>query len=102
MSPPLKPIWTQKNETATGVRQRMETLMGWAIRLVQDSAANPLKKPAFEFLMLTAFRSGEVRQANWEEILWHKRTWGIPAIKRKLPGYTGSLYLTGHGNPDFC
>ena len=33
--------------------------------------------------MLTAARSGEVRNANWGEILWHRRTWEIPAIKMK-------------------
>ena len=57
----------------------------WAGRsgLVRESNANLLTKLAFEFLVLTAARSGEVRHANWEEILWRRRTWQIPAIKMK-------------------
>ena len=101
----LEPIWTDKNETANRVKQRIGTVMdwavqhghctynpagkalltalppvrreerhhpalpyehvGWAIGLVRESTANLLTKLAFEFLVLTAVRSGEVRQANW-------------------------------------
>ena len=57
--------------------------VGWAVGLVRESNANLLTKLAFEFLVLTAARSGEVRHANWEEILWQRRTWQIPAIKMK-------------------
>ena len=42
--------------------------VGWAIGLVRESTANLLTKLAFEFLVLTAVRSGEVRKANWGEI----------------------------------
>ena len=38
---------------------------------------------AFEFLVLTAARSGEVRGANWSEIRWDARTWEIPAYRMK-------------------
>ena len=119
----LEPIWTAKNETASRVRQRMETIMdwavthgycldnpagkallkvlprvnkepkhhpalpynqvGWAIAQVRESTANLLTKLAFEFLVLAAARSGEVRNANWGEIRWDRRTWEIPAIKMK-------------------
>ena len=57
--------------------------VGWAIAQVRESTANLLTKLAFEFLVLTAARSGEVRKANWGEIRWDKRTWEIPAIKMK-------------------
>ena len=97
----LSPIWTTKPETASRVRQRMETVMDWAVaqghrldnpagrsllkvlpktqRLkehhralpyaqvpgavekVRESAAGRSTKLAFEFLVLTAARSGEVR-----------------------------------------
>ena len=50
---------------------------------MRESTANLLTKLAFEFLVLTAARSGEVRKANWGEIRWDKRTWEIPAIKMK-------------------
>ena len=33
--------------------------------------------------MLTAARSGEVRKANWGEILWDRGTWEISHIKMK-------------------
>ena len=119
----LEPIWTVKNETATRVKQRIGTVMDWAVQhgyrlynpagkglltalptvrqeeghfpalpyelvpwalgLVRESTANLLTKLAFEFLVLTAARSGEVRNANWGEILWHRPTWEIPAIKMK-------------------
>ena len=119
----LEPVWTVRNETATRVKQRIGTVMDWAIQhgyrlynpagkglltalptvrkedghfpalpyervpwavgLVRESTANLLTKLAFEFLVLTAARSGEVRNANWGEILWHRRTWEIPAIKMK-------------------
>ena len=119
----LEPIWTVKNETANRVKQRIGTVMdwavqrgycsynpagkalltalppvrreerhhpalpyqhvGWAIGLVRESTANLLTKLAFEFLVLTAVRSGEVRKAIWGEIQWERNTWEIPAIKMK-------------------
>ncbi len=57
--------------------------VSWAIKKVRDSTANQLTKLAFEFLVLTAARSGEVRNANWGETLWDRRTWEISAIKMK-------------------
>ena len=57
--------------------------VGWAVGLVRESTANLLTKLAFEFLVLTAARSGEVRHADWGEILWHRQTWEIPAVKMK-------------------
>ena len=119
----LTPIWTTKPETASRVRQRMETVMDWAVtqgyRLdnpagrsllkvlppakgpkehhralpyaqvpgavtrVRDSTAEAPTKLAFEFLVLTAGRSGEVREAEWGEIDWEAATWEIPAARMK-------------------
>lgn len=39
-----------------------------AITTIQASAAYPTTVRAFEFLVLTAARSGEVRGARWSEI----------------------------------
>ena len=104
----LTPIWTDKHETASRVRQRVETVFDWAIahgwRLdnpagkavlrvlprmsklkshhrslpyqqvpnalgqVRESTADPLTRLSFEFLVLTAARSGEVRMSTWSEI----------------------------------
>ena len=121
----LEPIWSEKHETASRVRQRMETVLdwviakgyrtntenpadkallkvlpkvrreqkhhpaldyskvGWAIARVHHSNSNLLTKLAFEFLVLTAARTDEVRSANWGEILWERRTWEISAAKMK-------------------
>ncbi len=104
----LSPIWTEKPETAARVRQRIGTVMKWAvaqgwrqdnpalsitealpkrdksqqehrkalsyadvancIAAVQASGAGIATKLAFEFLVLTATRSGEARGALWDEI----------------------------------
>ena len=110
-------------ETARRVRQRVETILDWAIvqgyrtdnppgksilrvlprvrrikqRLpavlyhdvpsvltkVRQSTANPATKLAFEFLVLTAARSGEVRSATWAEIDWNDQSWTVPAARMK-------------------
>ena len=57
--------------------------VGWALAKVRGSTSNQLTKLAFEFLVLTAARSGEVRKASWGDILWERRTWEIPHIKMK-------------------
>ena len=119
----LSPIWTSNPETARRVRQRMETVMDWAVthgyRLdnpagrsllkvlpsvkwlkehrqalpyvqvpgavarVRESTADAPTKLAFEFLVLTASRSGEVRTAEWSEIVWEAATWEVPAARMK-------------------
>ena len=40
-------------------------------------------KSAFEFLVLTAVRSGEVRGADWSEVDLEARTWTIPRGRMK-------------------
>lgn len=120
----LDPIWTEKPETASRVRQRMEAVLDWAaarghrppenpagkhilkalpnvkrlrehhralpyaavpatIRRVRLSNARPLTRLCFELLVLTASRSGEVREAQWSEIDWNSRTWTVPAERMK-------------------
>ena len=119
----LTPIWSSKSETASRVRQRMETVFDWAVvqgwRLdnpasrsllkvlpklpkvknhhpalpygevpaalgqVRESTADLVTKLSFEFLVLTAARSSEVRLAEWSEIDWESRTWTVPASRMK-------------------
>ena len=57
--------------------------VGAALRKVMESSAWPATKLAFEFLTLTAARSGEVRLATWIEISFEKATWFIPAERMK-------------------
>ena len=119
----LLPIWNDRHETARRVRQRIGTVMKWAvaqglrqdnpagdaigaalpknggiqrhhqalphaevagaIETVYRSGASASAKLAFEFLVLTACRSGEVRLANWDEIDIDASEWTIPAERMK-------------------
>ena len=118
----LAPIWMSLNDTAQRVRQRVGTIMKWAIAqryrtdnpaeavvgalprmrrskahyaalphgdvaaaidLVRGSSAFLGTRLAFEFLVLTATRSGEVRPARWPEIDFEKARWTVPADRMK-------------------
>ena len=119
----LTPIWTTKSETASRVRQRIETVLDWAVaqgyrtdnpagraiakvlprlprvkehhaalpdadvaaalQQVQESAATPATRLSFEFLVLTAARSSEVRLASWQEMDEESATWTVPASRMK-------------------
>jgi integrase len=130
----LSPIWTVKPETARRVRQRIGTVMKWAvaqgwrqdnpaeniaqalpkakkapahrkalpytevfacIEAIQASGAGASTKLALEFLVLTACRSSEIREARWEEFNFHgadgatratratRATWVVPAARMK-------------------
>ena len=54
-----------------------------AIEKVRASNSGPVVKLAFEFLVLTATRSGEVRGAVWTEIDREEGVWTIPAPRTK-------------------
>ena len=119
----LLPVWHSKYETARRVRQRISTVMKWAIAeghradnpagevltavlprkgtgvrhhralphkevagaiaAVRGSGAGMSTRLAFEFLVLTAARSGEVRLATWAEIDLDAYEWCIPGERMK-------------------
>ena len=118
----LSPIWHVKAATAREVRQRIRSVLEWAIALdlrndnpcdrvlpvlgpqndivthrlalphrdvaaaietVRDGSAQPAVKLAFEFLVLTAARSAEVRLATWDEMDTAGRAWTVPALRMK-------------------
>ena len=54
-----------------------------AMAKVRHSEAGPTTRLAFEFLVLTAARSGEVRLAEWNEVDFEKATWTVPAERMK-------------------
>ncbi|MDE2928320.1 MAG: integrase arm-type DNA-binding domain-containing protein [Acidobacteriota bacterium] len=54
-----------------------------AVRRVRSSNAAPVSMLAFEFLVLTAARWGEVRWAEWSEIDPAQRTWTVPGTRMK-------------------
>ena len=57
--------------------------VGAALARVRASEAWPATKLAFEFLVLTACRSGEVRGARWREVNFGERLWVIPPERMK-------------------
>ena len=54
-----------------------------AVGRVRVSGAYPTTKLAFELLVLTATRSGEVRRARWEEFDLDATVWTIPGERTK-------------------
>jgi integrase len=50
------------------------------VRSLQTPATSPAMRLLFEFLILTAARSGEARGALWSEIDPDQRTWTIPGL----------------------
>ena len=54
-----------------------------AIRTVRASTASTAVRLAFEFLVLTAARWGEVRWAEWAEIDRDEAVWTVPARRTK-------------------
>ena len=83
-----------------GVRPRHHPTLPYAevagaIATVRRSGANPETVLAFEFLVLTACRSGEVRGAPWEEMDLAGREWRIPAERMKTDREHRVLLSTG-------
>ena len=54
-----------------------------AVAKVRASGAWPATKLLFEFIILTAARSGEARLATWDEIDLARRVWTVPAERMK-------------------
>lgn len=57
--------------------------VGGAIAKIRNSDAGITTKLAFEFLVLTATRSSETREAVWSEFDLEKGVWTIPAARMK-------------------
>ena len=57
--------------------------VGAAIEKVRAAKADEVDALAFEFMVLTAARSGEVRGAAWTEIGRNEGVWTIPAPRTK-------------------
>ena len=120
----LTPIWHKKAVTARRVRQRISTVMKWAvakgfrqdnpcgetigavlpkqngkgerhhpalphgevggaIEAVRASGTGAVVKLAFEFLILTAARSGEIRHMTWSEVDMDAAIWTVPDERMK-------------------
>jgi integrase len=106
----LAPIWNEKQETASRVKQRVERIIEWVkagrpmpkgkrTEIVKHHKAMPIDElPAFiaklrerdsisaralEFTILTATRTNEAIGAAWSEIDLKAKTWTIPAARMK-------------------
>ena len=58
-------------------------LVPGTVAQIHGSTADPATKLAFKFLILTASRAGEVRNAVWDEIDLESKTWVIPPGRMK-------------------
>ena len=58
--------------------------VGAAVEQIRASGAYRATVLAFEFLILTASRSGEVRGARWGEFDFESATWTVPATRMKM------------------
>ncbi len=57
--------------------------IGKAIEAVENCRASESLKLLWRFLVLTAVRGGEARQATWNEINFDERLWHVPASRMK-------------------
>ena len=84
---PAGPAISEVLPKAKNGKKHMKSLphgeVGSCIQKVRESQAAETTKLAFEFLVLTATRSGEVRFATWKEIDLKKAVWTIPAERMK-------------------
>ena len=58
--------------------------MGDALAAIRKAAGHANPKLGLEYLILTAARAGEVRQATWDEIDFAARAWTVPASHMKM------------------
>ena len=54
-----------------------------ALQKVRESTADTITKLAYQFVVLTAGRAGEIRGAVWSEIDWESAVWEIPGERMK-------------------
>ena len=54
-----------------------------ALQTIRDTAAHWSTKAAIELLVLTACRSGEIREATWDEVSLETGVWTIPPQRMK-------------------
>ena len=79
----IGPILGRRRHVATHMRALPHGAVAAAVGAVRASRTRPVVKLAFELLVLTAARSGEVRGAHWTELNLADRVWTIPAMRMK-------------------
>ncbi len=79
----IGPVLGPQHDVTEHMRALPHGEVAAAIRTVQAATAPEVAKLAFEFLVLTAARWGEVRWAEWEEIDRDAGVWTVPARRMK-------------------
>ena len=79
----LGPVLGPQQDLVQHMRALPHAEVAAAIRTVWASGATTAVKLAFEFLVLTAARSGEVRGARWAEVDLRAGVWAIPGTRMK-------------------
>ena len=79
----LGPVLGKQNEVVRHMRALPHRDVAAAITAVRASDAAEAVKLAFEFLVLTAARWGEVRGARWAEMDTTDHVWTVPAARMK-------------------
>ena len=79
----LGPVLGKQNEVVRHMRALPHRNVASAVATVRASGAAESVKLAFEFLVLTAARWGEVRGARWDEMDTTAHVWTIPATRMK-------------------
>ena len=79
----IGPVLGTQQNVVRHIRALPNREVAAAIRTVRGSTALGAARLAFEFLVLTAARWGEVRGAEWAEIDRSGRVWTVPARRMK-------------------
>ena len=79
----IGPVLGPQRDVVRHMRALPHRDVAGALEAVRSSKATTALKLAFEFLVLTAARSGEVRLATWDEIDTRGHVWTIPATRMK-------------------
>ncbi|MXX68724.1 MAG: DUF4102 domain-containing protein [Gemmatimonadales bacterium] len=79
----LRPVLGSQNRVIRHMPALPHREVAAAIEAVRGTSRSPAGPLAFEFLVLTAARWGEVRWAEWEEIDDGARVWTVPAARMK-------------------
>ena len=79
----VRPVLGPQNRVVKHMKALPHREVGSAIGKVGRTDRMPVARLAFEFLVLTAARWGEVRWAEWSEIDLGEAVWTVPATRMK-------------------
>ena len=80
----VRPVLGPQRNIVEHMRALPHREVAAALAAVRASRKQPVDKLAFEFLVLTAARSGEVRFAAWDEMDTAGRVWTLSAERLKM------------------